>query len=313
MKGRVALVDDSPDMRVLFGTHLTDDRWSLTLAATIDEVLDDLLHGKVDVLLLDRNLAGVDAVDRLPELLSAVVSELPPAVIVLTAHARPEDRLSGLEAGAVDYVGKDIPMAELRARVAAQLTRVRHLRDHLRRRTQDAQSLVDATIEIARQPTTVDVARVLVSRLVTTPDVDAAAVVVLEGHARGEMVTAVNGGSVVASPGPLGEDVLDLLGAQLHQGPWSASRLPAALHAVFQGDVARVAGVPLHDDEQVLAVLLAGAAPGSGSGLRMLASATTLARVATDDGWGRGGGVHAERVRAHEHRTQKRGQGVPRL
>ena len=42
-------------------------------------------------------------------------------VIVLTARGEIEDRVAGLEAGAVDYLVKPFSMAELVARVRAQL------------------------------------------------------------------------------------------------------------------------------------------------------------------------------------------------
>ena len=279
----VALVDDSPDMRVLFGAQLTDDRWDLVVAASLEEVLEPLLLGEIDVLLLDRNLAGVDAVERLPDLLSAVVSDIPPAVIVLTAHVAAEDRLSGLEAGAVDYVGKDIPIPELQARVAAQLTRVRHLREHLRRRTQDAHSLVEATIELSRQRTTIDIARTLTARLATIPGADVALLVGLRGAAPGVLASAASGGALpVPITGPLPEAVLEGLALSSGSGPWLTHHITPALSSLTDMPAQLVAGAPIAVDGEVHAVLLALATSPVVSGIRLLSAATTLARVASE-------------------------------
>ena len=56
------------------------------------------------------------------EILAAVRRAQPSVpVIVLTARGEIEDRVAGLEAGAVDYLVKPFSMAELVARVRAQL------------------------------------------------------------------------------------------------------------------------------------------------------------------------------------------------
>src|SRR5258705_13602092 len=56
------------------------------------------------------------------EILAAVRRSLPALpVIVLTARGEIEDRVQGLEAGAVDYLVKPFSLAELVARVRAQL------------------------------------------------------------------------------------------------------------------------------------------------------------------------------------------------
>jgi DNA-binding response OmpR family regulator len=61
------------------------------------------------------------------EILAAVRRAMPSLpVIVLTARGEIEDRVEGLEAGAVDYLVKPFSMAELVARVRAQLRVVAH-------------------------------------------------------------------------------------------------------------------------------------------------------------------------------------------
>jgi DNA-binding response OmpR family regulator len=71
-----------------------------------------------DMVVLDLMLPGLDGMELLARLRD-VKPELP--VIVLTARAEIEDRVAGLDAGAVDYLVKPFSLAELLARVRAQL------------------------------------------------------------------------------------------------------------------------------------------------------------------------------------------------
>jgi DNA-binding response OmpR family regulator len=76
------------------------------------------LRDSVDVVVLDLMLPGRGGLDVL-ESLRAAKPELP--VIVLTAKGEVEDRVAGLDAGAVDYLVKPFSLAELTARIRAQL------------------------------------------------------------------------------------------------------------------------------------------------------------------------------------------------
>ncbi|HSZ69515.1 MAG TPA: response regulator transcription factor [Solirubrobacteraceae bacterium] len=71
-----------------------------------------------DAVVLDLMLPGRSGLEVLASLRAAKPS-LP--VIVLTAKAEIEDRVAGLDAGAVDYLVKPFSLAELLARVRAQL------------------------------------------------------------------------------------------------------------------------------------------------------------------------------------------------
>jgi DNA-binding response OmpR family regulator len=76
------------------------------------------LAGGFDVVILDLMLPGRSGLQILASLQRARPA-LP--VIVLTARGEIEDRVAGLDAGAVDYLVKPFSMAELVARVRAQL------------------------------------------------------------------------------------------------------------------------------------------------------------------------------------------------
>src|SRR5437868_827111 len=72
----------------------------------------------VDLIVLDMMLPGRSGLDVLAEV-QAAKPTLP--VIVLTARGDVEDRVAGLDAGAVDYLTKPFSLSELAARIRAQL------------------------------------------------------------------------------------------------------------------------------------------------------------------------------------------------
>ena len=76
------------------------------------------LRESVDVVVLDLMLPSRDGMDVLRSL-QAAKPEVP--VIVLTAKGEIEDRVAGLDAGAVDYLVKPFSLSELSARIRAQL------------------------------------------------------------------------------------------------------------------------------------------------------------------------------------------------
>ena len=109
------------------------------------QALEQLAVNRYDVLVLDRDLPVVhgDEVCR-----RVVASDAPTRVLMLTAAGTVEDRVTGLDLGADDYLAKPFAFSELVARIRA-----------LGRRTHPA---VPPVIE--RGDLAVDVARRIVSR-----------------------------------------------------------------------------------------------------------------------------------------------------
>jgi DNA-binding response OmpR family regulator len=90
----------------------------------VEAVLDGVegerraLGESFDLIVLDLMLPGRGGMEILSALRQARLSV---PVIVLTARGEIEDRVAGLDAGAVDYLVKPFSLAELAARVRAQL------------------------------------------------------------------------------------------------------------------------------------------------------------------------------------------------
>jgi DNA-binding response OmpR family regulator len=115
---RVLLIEDEPGI-VDFVTRGFEAA-GFEVEAALDGVEGErlALKGEFDAIVLDLMLPGRSGL----EILETVRRGLPSVpVIVLTARGEIEDRVEGLEAGAVDYLVKPFSMVELIARVRAQL------------------------------------------------------------------------------------------------------------------------------------------------------------------------------------------------
>ena len=84
--------------------------------------MEILRSARVDLVLLDRMLPGMDGMEALREIRSDLrISAVP--VMMLTAKGEEIDKVLGLELGADDYLSKPFGIRELEARVKALLRR----------------------------------------------------------------------------------------------------------------------------------------------------------------------------------------------
>jgi two-component system response regulator MprA len=118
---RILVVDDDPSLRQALKRALRLEGYDVELAADGAEALQRLEEGaRPDALLLDVLMPGVDGLEVCRRLRRSG-SRLP--VLMLTARAEVSDRVSGLDAGADDYLAKPFALQELLARVRALLRR----------------------------------------------------------------------------------------------------------------------------------------------------------------------------------------------
>lgn len=116
----ILVVEDDTAIAAGLRIHLTHEGYTVRHAATGPEALQ-LLQGRLpDLVLLDVMLPGMNGFEVLREL-RARGHEMP--VIVLSARGGEDDKVLGLELGAIDYVAKPFGVRELLARVKAALRR----------------------------------------------------------------------------------------------------------------------------------------------------------------------------------------------
>jgi two-component system, OmpR family, response regulator MprA len=117
---RVLIVDDEPAVRAALDRALRLDRYEVELAGDGREALDRLAESRLDAIVLDVMMPGIDGLEVCRRLREA--GDRTP-VLMLTARDAVDDRVAGLDAGADDYLVKPFALKELKARLRALLRR----------------------------------------------------------------------------------------------------------------------------------------------------------------------------------------------
>jgi two-component system, OmpR family, phosphate regulon response regulator PhoB len=122
MSATILVVEDEPQVQELVAVNLEHAGHRVRRAATAGEAETAIREELPDVLILDWMLpdeSGLSLTRRLRE--NERTRELP--ILMLTARAMEADKISGLEAGADDYLTKPFSPKELAARIKAVLRR----------------------------------------------------------------------------------------------------------------------------------------------------------------------------------------------
>lgn len=120
MHDSILFVEDEEALRMIVGDRLRSDGYLLDYAADGDEAYEKATHLPFDLIILDVMLPKRDGFAVCRDIRQA---GLITPVLMLTARAQTEDKVSGLKIGADDYVTKPFEMQELVARVEALLRR----------------------------------------------------------------------------------------------------------------------------------------------------------------------------------------------
>src|SRR5262245_42538025 len=118
MMSRILVVDDEPDLLRFVRRALEAEGYQVQTAADGADGLRLALTTEPDLVVLDLLMPGVDG----QAVLSAVLAHDPGMrVLVLSATADVQARISCLERGAVDFLAKPFAVRELIARVRSRL------------------------------------------------------------------------------------------------------------------------------------------------------------------------------------------------
>lgn len=115
---RILIVEDEPRIAAFVSRGLEAAGYETLVFEDGAEGLESTLRGDADLVLLDVGLPTMDGFEVLREL-RARGSAVP--VIMLTARSSTRDTVTGLDAGANDYVPKPFTFEELLARVRSRL------------------------------------------------------------------------------------------------------------------------------------------------------------------------------------------------
>lgn len=145
---RILVVDDEAAHRLMLKAHLEEADFAVLESATGEEALDLCLREKVDLILLDLRLPGLDGLavlERLGEM------GLGAPVIIMTAYGSIESAVQALKRGAEDYLTKPLDTDELLLKIEKAL-KLRDLEEIQTRRQDDLTSRFDFASLLGRSP-----------------------------------------------------------------------------------------------------------------------------------------------------------------
>lgn len=112
-RGILLYVEDDPSIATMT-VEVLSDSYDVEHASTGEDGLKLALNGRYDVMLVDRRLPGMDGVAFVRAVRTARITT---PILMLTALGSVEDRVSGLDGGANDYLVKPFDYDELLARL----------------------------------------------------------------------------------------------------------------------------------------------------------------------------------------------------
>jgi two-component system alkaline phosphatase synthesis response regulator PhoP len=116
----ILIIEDEQALARVLQSYLERDGYSILVANRGDTGFDLSMTKKVDLILLDLNLPGMDGLDIAAE----VVKQKDIPIIMVTARVEEVDKLKGLDIGADDYITKPFSPREVVARIKSVLRRV---------------------------------------------------------------------------------------------------------------------------------------------------------------------------------------------
>ena len=109
----ILVVDDDDGIRSLIKKFLNENNFLVTTANSAENAKQKILIVKFDLIILDVMMPGKSGLDFIME----NKSNIDTPIILLTAKGETEDRVSGLEIGADDYLPKPFEPKELVLRI----------------------------------------------------------------------------------------------------------------------------------------------------------------------------------------------------
>ncbi|EFO80817.1 response regulator receiver [Oscillochloris trichoides DG-6] len=119
MQQRILIIEDELEIANYLRRGLILEGFQVSVAHDGPQGLEFAREAAHDLVVLDLMLPGIDGIEVARRLRAA--SDVP--IIILTARDSVPDRVTGLEAGADDYLVKPFAFAELLARIRVQLRR----------------------------------------------------------------------------------------------------------------------------------------------------------------------------------------------
>lgn len=115
-KGKVLIVEDDINYAEILKRVIAKNGYEVNIAYDGNDGYDKSIEWKPDVMIVDWMMPGMNGVELVKK-----IKEHPEMkfcyVIMLTARVETEDKITGLEAGADDFITKPVDFGELMARI----------------------------------------------------------------------------------------------------------------------------------------------------------------------------------------------------
>lgn len=129
MNSTILIVEDEEDILDLLEYTLSKEGYDVITCLDTSNVRDIIDEEEISLILMDRNLPGVEGSKYIESLRSEGYNQ---PVIYVSAKNSDDDILEGFERGADDYITKPFNMNELKARVKALIKRTKKKQDILK-------------------------------------------------------------------------------------------------------------------------------------------------------------------------------------
>lgn len=121
----ILVVDDDPELRVSLAHLLEKEGYNVAQATSGEEALQSISVRVPDLVLLDRDLGGIDGVEVCRRIKADPAAQNCFVVLLSGSYATTENQSEGLEAGADGCLARPMANRELLARVSASVRLLR--------------------------------------------------------------------------------------------------------------------------------------------------------------------------------------------
>ncbi len=120
MSTRILVIEDEPAVASVIQKALTEEGYEISIAMDGVSARDHVHRFEYELLVMDVMIPGINGIDLTRQLRKA---DIHTPILMLTALGSTDNIVSGLDAGADDYLTKPFKIAELLARVRSLLRR----------------------------------------------------------------------------------------------------------------------------------------------------------------------------------------------
>ncbi len=117
---KLLIIEDEKKVAKFIEQGLREERYELELAYDGEDGLEKAITGEFDGIILDLMMPKRDGISLLRELRARGITT---PVLILTAKGTIQDKITGLDSGADDYLSKPFHFEELTARIRSMLRR----------------------------------------------------------------------------------------------------------------------------------------------------------------------------------------------